>query len=357
LRVVRWIAIIGLALFLALSPAWILDGLDNDEYRAFWEKPEPAWRGRVEIWHIASFRTYQGSVTNYLQSRADAYCRTHAGVNIDVLGLTEKQYNDRIARGAYPDAYSFAGGLCYAEQFSPLPIEAPAFCGTLSAASYGDEILAVPYLMSGYFLAANPQMLSKYALALPEEPDAAFLQSALDLAAGSPQLAMPVLAAARLGLSGTFASEADFLAGKAALCVMDARSLGVLLREPSGNLLVDAVPFGPFTDEVFYLGAARGASEEQAAVVADFALFLLSDEEQLGLSALGALPVTAPGRIVYAEAKLDALYEVYAEPAAPDAFLFNRHRDALLSEAAAALAGDAFAAESFQTRLRLVLGG
>lgn len=357
LRALRILAALVLALFLALTPIWILDGLNVERYYALWQKPAPTWRGRIEIWHIASFRTYQGSVTNYLQARADAYCRRHAGVHIDVVGMTEKQYADRLARGAFPDAYSFALGLCYAEQLAALPLEAPAFRGTLRAAAYEDELLAVPYLMSGYFLAANPQLTARYLAPAPEMPDAAYLQSALDCNAKSAQLAMPPLLAARLGLVGTLASEAEFLSGKAALCALDARVLGGAVRDPSGGVLIEAKPFGPFTDQVFYLGASRYASEEQVAALADFALFLLSDDEQRGLATLGALPVTQVSDVVYAEARLEALNAAYLEPLVPDPFLYQRHKDALLGEAAAALAGDASARESFEKRLLLTLNG
>jgi len=357
LRALRTLAVIALALFLALTPIWIYNGLQVERYFALWHKQDPAWRGRFEMWHVASFRTYQGSVTDYLQSRADAYCRRHAGVNIDVVGMTEQQYQDRIARGAFPDAYSFVGGLCYAEQLAALSVESPAFRGTLRAATYGDETLAVPYLMSGYFLASNPQLTARYLSAPPEEPDAAYLQGALDCGAKTSQLAMPVLLAARLGLTGTLATEAEFLSGKAAVCVLDARALGGIMREPSGGVLVEAEPFGPFTDQVFYLGASRYASPEQVAALADFARFLLSDDEQRNLATLGALPVTEVTDVVYAESRLEALLEAYLEPVVPDPFLYQRHKDALLSEAASALAGDLSARESFTKRLLLVLDG
>lgn len=102
MRIVKTAVSILLIAFLALSPKWLIRGLDADFCRTVFERPKPAWQGRLELWHIASFRTRQGSVTDYLQQRADAFCRQNPGVYIDVKGLTEKKYNDRLAAARRP---------------------------------------------------------------------------------------------------------------------------------------------------------------------------------------------------------------------------------------------------------------
>ena len=141
---------VAMVAFLVLSPPWLLRGLRRDEYRAFFIKPAATWHGRIELWHVAGFRVYQGSVTEHLQSRADAYHKKHPGVHIDVVGLTEKQYRERLARGAFPDAYSFPPGAVYAEQLSALSLPAMPFVGNLAPAKQDDATCAVPDLMSGY---------------------------------------------------------------------------------------------------------------------------------------------------------------------------------------------------------------
>ncbi len=354
-RTIHVLVSVLLIAFLALSPPWLLRGLMRDEYRAFMTKPPAAWHGRIEIWHIAGFRVYQGSVTDYLQERADAYCKKHAGVHIDVVGLTEKQYADRLERGAVPDAYSFPPGYVYPEQLTAFAAETPPLAGNLCAAQAGGTTYAVPYLMSGYFLAANGQLLTKYGFELPETADGAYLQSALDLAGETPQLSMPAVHAARMGLTGELAPAEAFQQGKCMLAVLDARATGDLLRGETKGLLVDAIPFAEYTDEVFYLGPAAGASPEQAAALAGFAMFLLSEKEQQRLTSLGALPVIVPeGKPAYADDLLTALFEAYASPVAPEPFLYERHRAKLFEEALAALGGDPLSVSAFFERLAVV---
>ncbi len=297
-------------------------------------------------------------MTRHLEKRAEAYCARNPGIHIEVFGYTEEQFADRIARGVYPDAYSFQTGLLYAEQLRATSVRAPELNGTLYPVTLGTDVLAVPYLLSGYFLCANAQLLAALQLELPETPDDAFLAAAAALRIkGAPQLYMPPILAARAGITGELAGADAFARGKAALAVLDARALGDLRRDTEANLLVSAVPYGPYTDEVFYLGAASGASDEKAQAIADFQTFLLSDEEQDGLAALGALPVSASSAPVYAERELTALREAYAAPVSPQPMRYHAQRDEMLADALRAIAGDAAAKASFWERMQVVENG
>ena len=229
LRILRIVLTALIAAFLAFSPPYILGGLDSDPYGARWGNREPAWRGRIELWHVATFRTYQGKVTRHLEKRAEAYCRQNPGVHIEVFGYTEAQFADRIARGVYPDAYSFQTGLLYAEQLAPLPTEEddlPAFRGNLAPAlSAGGETLAAPYLMSGYCVCVNAQLSAALHIPAPDAADGAFLQAAAQrVHRDAPQLCMPPVLAARAGVVGALSEQGAFLKGKAAFAVLDARA-------------------------------------------------------------------------------------------------------------------------------------
>lgn len=358
MRVFRWITAALIAVYLVLTPPLIGSGLERDAYFDWLEPEQPAWRGRVVIWHIADFRVYQGSVTHYLAARAKVYEKSHPGVVIEVVGLTSEQFAERAARGAFPDAYSFPCGLLYAEQLRSAEYALPALSGTLTPAVSDGKTYAVPYLMSGYFLCANAQLLSKYRFELPGEPaDKAFFQSVLDLKTDPAQLAMPPLFAARLGLSGTPAETSAFTAGKSMIGLIDARALGELTRGASAALSIEAQPYAGVNDQVLYIGAARGASDARTRVVADFAAFLLSAEEQARLSTLGALPVTAEAAPVYADASLSALFMCRESFVCLDPFSYQRHKDALDAEARAALAGDEAAKKSFFERIKVVERG
>ena len=357
IRYLKLIVTVGIAAFLALSPPWILDGLARGEYRAYWARPVTQWHGKIELWHVAGFRAYQGSVTTYLEARADAYCKRHPGVHIEVTGLTPERFHDRMARGVFPDAYSFPSGLLYAERLRDMPFGEAAFRGALAPAVVEGAVYAVPYLLSGYCLAVNTQRLAQCGDEMPETADAAFLQRALSDAAGR-GLSIPPVLGARLALSGEPAESAAFTKGNALAAVLDARAYGDLVRGKNASLLLDAVPCAPYSDEVLYLGAAADADDKRAEIVADFAAYLLSEEEQHRLSGLGALPVVETETPVqYADAFLSALNEAYASPAVPEPFALERHGEALTEEAADAMRGDDAARTSFFERMAVVERG
>lgn len=357
MRFFRWIMAALIIVYLVVSPGLIQKGLARNQHRDWLTPPTPTWEGRIELWHIVSFRVYQGSVTRYLRERADAYCKAHPGVYMEVIGLTEAQYESRVARGAFPDAYSFSAGLLYAEQLRAGDYALPPLRGTLRPAMAAGKTYAVPWMMSGYFLAANTQLLSKYRMELPESPDAAFLQEALALSDTSPQLAMPPILAARAALSGIPAEESAFTGGRSMLAVLDARALGDILRGTSGNLTISALPYGSYTDQVQYIGAARQTDAVRAAIIEDFAGFLLTDAEQERLSSLGALPVTLSAAPAFAENELASLYAALQKPLTPDPFSYQRHRGLLAEEAALALTGDSSAKNSFRERMAVVESG
>ena len=88
--------------------------------------------------------------------------------------------------------------------------------------------------------------------------------------------------------------------------------------------------------------------------MAGFLQFLLTDEEQGGLSALGALPVTRTAAPAYADALLTALDRAYTSPFSPAPFAYQAQREALINDALRALGGDAAAKASFWQRMAVV---
>lgn len=354
LRAVRPALLLLVAAFLLFAPPYLLRGLSKDYVHSVFE-PEPVtWQGVLKLWHIVEFRTYQGSVTNHLRARTEAFCKAHPGVFIEVTGMTAAEFAQRYARGERPDAYSFPCGLLYREQLQALP-EAPGALGTLrqglSAAEADGAVFAVPYLMSGYFLLVNTQRGFLAGARPPAALEEVDLQAAMD--AG--ELSAPPVQAALLGLTGTGAEITAFRAGKLAYAIADARTLGDLQRAADGNLLLSALPVTGYTEQVQYLAAASGTDAKRCAIVGELAAFLLSADEQARLAALGAIPVIGQSDVAYAERLLTDWQTACEEIAVPDAFLYQRHREALEADAARALTGEAGAADAFSERLAVVL--
>ncbi len=359
-QVLRAVLLPLLCAFLLFAPPWLLRGLSKDYMHAVFE-PEPIeWRGKLELWHIVGFRTYQGSVTNHLIERTAAFAKQHPGVAIEVTGLTAAQFAERYARGERPDLYSFPNGLLYREQLRALALDIPALRSGLSPAALDGEIFAVPYLMSGYFLLINGQRPYLSVSRPPSSLEEVDLQAALE----AEELAVPPVLGAQLGLTGTAeadsaAAEAAFRKGKRAYLAADARSLGDLMRAADGNLLLSALPMAAYTEQVQFLAAASGTDDQRCKIAAELILFLLTPPEQERLAALGAMPAADGVNAVYSEPLLADWNAAFSESAGrvPDAFLYQRHRDALVQDALRAMAGEAGASDAFSERLAVVLGG
>ena len=358
MRVFRFLLSCFLAVFLIVSPPIIKNGLAKDPRRAVFEKDAPGWYGVVELWHIASFKPYQGSATSFLETCATAYNKKHPGVHIKVTGMTEKKFFERTARGERPDAYSFASGFIGTEDLAPLSVDLPALAFGIPAAKSRGTLYAAPYFFSGYALAVNPQLLYPAGLTAPETVDAAFLQQVLSLEKKTPQLYAPELAAAMFDVRGSLATREQFLEGKSLAGLIDLYTYGAIGRSDTLTILIETLPYAAFTDLVQYIGADAGADETRRGIVADFAAYLLSEDIQRRLPQLGAMPAArdVPG-IVFSDDLLADFYAAASGIAAPDPLLYHAEKDALLAEARAALSGDAAAQIAFSGRMEVVLGG
>ena len=103
------------------------------------------------------------------------------------------------------------------------------------------------------------------------------------------------------------------------------------------------------------LSAAAETDETRCAIVLELADFLLSGDEQARLASLGAFPVVTEAQTAYAEHLLTDWQAACGDIAAPDPFLYQRHREALEADALRALAGEAGGADAFSERFQVVL--
>ena len=360
MRILRAVGALLLLLFLLLAPKPLLRALSDDPMARLFEPEQPDWYGVIEVWHIASFKPFQGSGTKFLREQCQRFQKRHPGVHIEVIGLTPDMFAARIARGAFPDAYSFPAGLLYRERLSAMePVSLPPLPGNLRAAEADGLLYAVPYLASGNFLLVNEQLAQQIGTEDTEDVgegvSVAMLQSWLD--AG--QLCVPPIWGAQLGLVGESRAFSDFLAGKISAAVADARAYGDITRSDSGNLAVRAIPLTGYTDEVMYFGAAAGTDTTRLALIRELAIFLLSGEVQEKVPALGALPVRRYiENVAYASDSLSLWQEQNTDALlAPESFAFERHKDALLQDAERALRGETGAEAAFSERLAVVLNG
>ena len=107
----------------------------------------PDYVGTITLYHIVTHRTYQGSVTAFLQERAEAFNKQHFGVRIAVEGMGEQDFVERLSYGRWADMYSFFSGALYEEllQAATFAPEASLRPG-LSVTSY-----AAPWFFQGTY--------------------------------------------------------------------------------------------------------------------------------------------------------------------------------------------------------------
>lgn len=263
----------------------------------------PDYVGTITLYHIVTHRTYQGSVTAFLQERAEAFNKRHFGVRIAVEGMGEQDFLERLSYGRRADMYSFFSGALYEEllQAATFAPDAPLRPG-LVVTSY-----AAPWFFSGYVQTESGET-------------------------------SPVAA----------------LANGAVGAVLDLRAWGDLQRSGEGR--GEASFAGLFTDQVCYLGMDRNTSSEKAEWCLEFYEFLLSEPVQRMLPALGAFSVRTDTPCPYGDGLLVKLDRSYKTVTVPDPFRYHVHRTKLLEEAEAALKGDEAAKNNFFQRLAIVIG-
>ena len=322
----------GISGYLLLLPWWLPAGKQTDFFTALWQPKKTIKLESITLYHIASHRTYQGSVTEFLKEQAQAFEKRHRGVHIEVEGMGYAAFLERVEHGRAPDAYSFFGGDLYREQLGAYDLTIPE----LRSGLYADAC-AVPYLFSGYVLCRNGASASA---------SLAELTGACDLASDS-------LNAARLCFDHVLPQE-QFLSGECHSAVLDLRAAGDLLRDGALTQLT-AEPLDAFTDLVCYLGLARDVDPEKIQWLEAFFLFMLSEEVQQELTCLGAFSALGACRQAFSSRMLDAVNAAYSEPVTPNPFLWQANREQLLADAALAVCGDAYAKTRFFDRFSVVL--
>ncbi len=289
-------------LFLLYAGNRVGEGMQESFYVRNRRLPEPEYAGTVTLYHVVTRKTYQGSVTAFLQERAESFNRRHFGVRIAVEGMGEADFWERFSYGRRADMYSFFSGALYEELLQAASFEPEAELRSgLAVTDY-----AAPWCFSGYVRAHEGE----------SEPIAALAN----------------------GGEGT---------------VIDLRAWGDMQR--NGETIAEAVPAGTFTDQVCYLGVDRNTDAQKTRWCLSFYAFLLSESTQRMLPALGAFSVRTDAACRYGNALLLEMDRAMKTVTAPDPFAYYVHRTRLLEEATAAAAGDETAKNNFFQRLAIVI--
>lgn len=307
-----------MVLFILFSPKVLTEGAKQRFVDTRFVRKEPLYRGTITLYHIVRFKPYVGSLSNWLQKRADEFEKKNRGTNIVVEGMSEETFFERIEHGRLADAYSFFSGSLYPDLLAktePVTIALKEGLFTTDC--------CVPYCYSGYVKLIKDS----------------------DKADPKRYYANAVLAAY---LDGTVGAEED----KADELYVDLRRAGDLIRYKDGFASSELQPIDAFTDAVCWIGIDRNADAKKTAAITAFMQWLLSVPSQEKLNAIGLLSVRADVKNTAPESILKPVFKAYETIETVDPFLWNEQYDALEQDANNAIKGDLQARERFQKRLR-----
>jgi len=349
--------------YLIWMPPYIDRGLKADPYSQWVMPDEEGYTGILTVWHIVGFKPYTGSGGDWLKDCAKDFEKKHYGVYIEVLSMDVSECEARFLRGESADIYSFPLGWGYAEQFSPLVNRFSGFKGGLLETGKQDGVLyAIPFMASGYTLLTNTRLLQERKVTLPEEVSSDWLNEAakkLTYETGKRKkvkyegLSGSPVAAVLMGAAVPVADFNIFKSQRAGMAVTDLRAAGDMARLLSAGkgFTFDTQPVNNYTDLVQYLGIARGINMRKLEYAYEFLEIAISEEAQASLLPLGVFPVRELPEVMFEPAAVQSVYERMRTPVVPNAFLYQRYKDALLDAANRALNGDEAGRVDFFARI------
>jgi hypothetical protein len=319
MKILRMILCAGMICFLLLSPSKLVQGAQESYVDARFQRDPDRYTGSIVLYHIVRHRPYSGSLTQWLRTRAETYEKKHKGTYIEIEGIDEKAFRERMEGGRRPDAYSFFSGSLYPDRLQTIPDLGVSLREGLFRADR-----CVPYCFSGY-------------CKLLKHPDGA----------GKETYCADEILATRVDAGENTASEE-----KADILYLDLRRAGDLIRYKDGFALSQLEPIDSFTDAVCWLGIDRETDAAKAAAILDFTAFLLTPESQQTLDALGLFSVRSDVRQTPPDPILKRIYKTYRSIQTVDPFLWQQNCDALREDAQKARKGDGEAHTRFTNRLR-----
>jgi hypothetical protein len=319
MKILRILLCFGMICFLVFSPKALLKGAQASYVDPRFVRDPGKSAGTIVLYHIVRHRPYTGSLTQWLKSRAAAYEKKHKGVYIEIEGMDEAHFAERLQGGRRPDAYSFFSGTMYPDRLK---------CIENLHFPYRDGLFqtdrCVPYCYSGY-------------TKLIRTPD------------GSQErvfFANDILAARAGPVRRTETED------RADVLYLDLRRAGDLIRYRDGFALASPEPLDSFTDAVCWLGIDRDTDDAKSEILLDFFAYLLEPDPQQTLNALGLMSVRSDVKDTPPEPALKRVFRTYQTVETVDPFRWNAMYDSLLEDAKKASDDDSDARERFTKRLR-----
>lgn len=300
----------------------------------FEEEPETqGYKGVLTLWNITDWRTAGSSCVSYLKKRIEKFESNHPYIFIDIANMTKEEASESVKNGELPDIISYPLGFDPGLELFSLPHIDTIFPKIKDT--------AYPYMCGAYCMAVNTDMLDEEGLFMPQgwgiRPDELIEIAKLGVCFDSergysslpavalheyPEAQGPNLstwqeepqitdAAASMSVNAYTNGLNYFCSEKACILIASQRQLFELseLNQDGSSPSFQPYALTGYTDMVQLISVASCDNTKKTAACTEFAQYLLSENAQKGLEALGVFPVL-PGLEVYSGS--DCFSEMYA---------------------------------------------
>lgn len=161
-KTVYIILLVIIIAFMALSPPFIMEGLDKNIFNLKEKDQKSQYTGNIELWHVVSFKTGKGSGYSMLKARSERFEKSKPYVFVNVQGITLDDAAARLMKGERPDIISFPSGSIDTAKMVDLDIPDNIIDGLDGVCDN-----CIPYMYDSYVLLVNGDMLANKGISRP----------------------------------------------------------------------------------------------------------------------------------------------------------------------------------------------
>lgn len=304
-KIVASAAVIAVCVFSAVFvlPKVLHKGDNTTEYKH-------PYTGVLEMWNVQSFEGGCGSRSGWLTSRAAKFENTYSGLFVHVTDLTAEQAKAKLDGGDIADIVAFPRGVgsLFADRLVPLDMPTNVRQNFRSACVSGGKSLCLPLYTGGYFLFARTHDLGEKTLPTDvlslaqSKKNGKNTIKMCSLVCGEWDFGSPLTALCMSGVSGNtseitkttqYSAYTSFVADNVAVALLGSQRDLFRLSQKQDNGKISPLtilPLADYTDLVQFVGVS--ASSQNLSAATDFVNFLLCDDVQKTLSAVGLFSAT-----------------------------------------------------------------
>jgi len=323
-----FLLLLFILLFLIFSPALISAGYDRNVFTEKNKDLSDDFRGILEVWHVVSFKTAEGSGYQYLKERCRSFEKKTPYVFFDIKGLSTEKARELLEQGEKPDIISYPMGFLSAKAELMLwSAEADLVDAASNSGANG-----IPYMADCYKLLINKDLLREYGVhQYYDEPTAEMLSEIMRNVNDPEKEISPIGATDADGrhplrafqhllfdsneifpTKSEVKTADDFLRGKCAMLICP-YSESVSLMKKGLNFSVESCSFSRYSDLLQMIGAFKSDDPAKNEMMQRFMKTLFSASSQKNLEKIRMLPCVLINDIYETDAERKEDYQRFSK--------------------------------------------